>query len=63
MKGKINLGGISGGMDEKKKYRVKGYSELEHASAVGSLGLCVDVDCDSGLEVDGEVILKDQRAF
>ena len=29
------------------------------SSAAGSLLLCFDVDCDSGLEVDGEVILED----
>ena len=29
--------------------------------AVGSLGLCVDFNGDSGFEVDGEVILKDRN--
>ena len=31
--------------------------ELIHSS--GELLLCFDVDCDLGLEVDGEVILED----
>ena len=31
--------------------------ELIHSS--GELLLCLDVDCDLGLEVDGEVILED----
>ena len=30
-------------------------------SAAGSLVLCFDFDGDSGLEVDGEVILKDRN--
>ena len=30
VKEKINLESISGGMDEKTKYRVKGYSESAH---------------------------------
>ncbi len=28
---------------------------------MGSLGLCVDFNGDSGFEVDGEVILKDRN--
>ena len=28
--------------------------------AAGSLELCINVDCDAGLEVDGEVILEDR---
>lgn len=28
------------------------------SSAAGSLVLCFDIDCDSGLEVNGEVILE-----
>ena len=31
------------------------------SSAAGSLVLCFDVDCYSGFEVDGEVILKDRN--
>ena len=31
------------------------------SSAAGSLFLCFDVDCYSGFEVDGEVILKDRN--
>ena len=29
-------------------------------SAAGSLVLCLDIDCNSGFEVDGEVILVDR---
>jgi hypothetical protein len=30
------------------------------SSAAGSLLLCFDVDCDSGLEVDGEMIFENR---